>query len=129
MTLLADIEAIGVAEVRGEPGEPALAPHVHGRHTESFYVLDGELALLGGDREVHAPAGSWVQVPPGVTHTVAVRGDGPPASSASTRRAAASARSCARSTPRATRRRRRRRAPPSTSGPRAEPTGQTAQGA
>ena len=77
VSLLADIEAIGVAEVRGEPGEPALAPHVHVRHTESFFVLDGELALLGGDREVHVPAGSWVQVPPGVTHTVAVRGDGP----------------------------------------------------
>ena len=77
MALLADIDAIAVAEVRGDPGEPALTPHVHRRHVESFFVLEGELALLGGDREVHVPAGSWVQVPPGVVHTVAVRGDGP----------------------------------------------------
>ena len=77
VALLADIDAIAVAEVRGDPGEPALTPHVHRRHVESFFVLEGELALLGGDREVHVPAGSWVQVPPGVVHTVAVRGDGP----------------------------------------------------
>jgi mannose-6-phosphate isomerase-like protein (cupin superfamily) len=76
VALLADVDAIGVAEVHGEPAEPALAPHVHRRHVESFFVLEGELAVLAGDREVHAPEGSWVQIAPGVVHTLAVRGTG-----------------------------------------------------
>ena len=42
--LLTDIEAIGIAEARIAPG--AVAPqHVHRRHVESLYVLEGELAL------------------------------------------------------------------------------------
>ena len=74
VVLLADVGAIGIAEARGEPGEPPSPPHVHRRHVESFYVLEGELALLAGDRELRAGAGSWVQVPPGVLHTVSSSG-------------------------------------------------------
>jgi mannose-6-phosphate isomerase-like protein (cupin superfamily) len=51
-----DIEAIRIEEVRGAPGEPASG--------ESFYVLEGELVLTAGDRELRAPAGAWVDVPP-----------------------------------------------------------------
>ena len=69
VALLADIEAIAIAEVSGGPAEPA-PPHVHHRHAELFYVLEGELALTVGDRELRAEAGSWVQVPPGVPHAV-----------------------------------------------------------
>ena len=43
-------------------------PHVHAEHVESLYVLEGELALTAGGRELRAQAGSWVQVPPGVAH-------------------------------------------------------------
>ena len=66
--LLADIEEIAIAEVPGDRGDPS--PHVHRRHAESFYVLEGELALTAGDRELRAEAGSWVQVPAGVPHAV-----------------------------------------------------------
>ena len=76
MTLLADVEAIAVAETRAQPGEPP-SPHVHHDHLESFYVLEGELALTSGERELRAQAGSWVQVPPGVPHTVAPAGSRP----------------------------------------------------
>ena len=67
---LADVEEIGVCELEGEPGAAPPAPHVHGRHVESFYVLEGELALTMGGRELRGPAGTWLQVPPGVPHTV-----------------------------------------------------------
>jgi quercetin dioxygenase-like cupin family protein len=67
--LLADVDAIAVAEVR----RPSPVPHVHRRHVESLYVLEGELAVTVGERSLRAEAGSWVQVPAGVPHTVACR--------------------------------------------------------
>ncbi len=75
--LLADIEAIGIAEVRSEPGSPSPPTHLHRLHVESFYVLEGELTLTAAGRELRAGAGSWVQVPPGVSHTFAFTGDRP----------------------------------------------------
>jgi len=70
VTLLADVEAVAIAEAWGEPGGPSSPPHVHDRHVESFYVLEGELALTVSGRELRAAAGSWVQVPAGVVHAV-----------------------------------------------------------
>jgi mannose-6-phosphate isomerase-like protein (cupin superfamily) len=68
VVLLTDVEEIAIAEVSlGGSSQP---PHVHRRHAESFYVLEGELALTAGDRELRAPPGSWVDVPPGVAHAV-----------------------------------------------------------
>lgn len=60
-----DAEEIGIAQ-RSE----AVAEHVHDSHVQSFYVLEGELALSVGDRELRAAAGTWVQVPAGVPHAV-----------------------------------------------------------
>ena len=50
----------------GRRGPP---PHVHRRQADSFYVLEGELALLLDDDKVRAPAGSVVVAPPNVVHT------------------------------------------------------------
>jgi mannose-6-phosphate isomerase-like protein (cupin superfamily) len=75
--LLADIEEIGIAEAWEDPGDPSPPPHLHRRHVESFYVLEGELALAAGDRELQAQAGSWVQVPPGVPHAISFPGSVP----------------------------------------------------
>jgi mannose-6-phosphate isomerase-like protein (cupin superfamily) len=72
--LLADDEAIGVSETWSEPGGPSPPPHVHRRHVESFYVLEGEMTFTVEGRELRAPAGAWVQVPPGVQHTFALTG-------------------------------------------------------
>jgi mannose-6-phosphate isomerase-like protein (cupin superfamily) len=77
VTLLADLDEIAVAEVRSDPGGPSPPAHVHHRHVESFYVLEGEMAFTAGGCELHAKAGSWVQVPAGVPHTFALAGDGP----------------------------------------------------
>jgi mannose-6-phosphate isomerase-like protein (cupin superfamily) len=75
--LLADVEAIGIAEVRSDPGEAAPPAHLHSDHTESFYVLEGELVFSVADAELSAPAGTWAQVPAGTPHTFAVGGDAP----------------------------------------------------
>jgi mannose-6-phosphate isomerase-like protein (cupin superfamily) len=62
-----DIDAIRVEEVRSEPGDTPAPP---ADRVESFYVLEGELVLTAGDRELRAPAGSWVDAPPGVSPVV-----------------------------------------------------------
>ena len=74
VSLLVDVDEIGIAEVTTEPGGLSPPLHVHRRHTESFYVLAGELTFTVAGSEVHAAAGSWVQVPAGVPHTFAPTG-------------------------------------------------------
>jgi mannose-6-phosphate isomerase-like protein (cupin superfamily) len=77
MVLLADVEEIAISEAWSEPGSPSPPRHLHRRHVESFHVLEGELALTAGDRELRAEPGSWVQVPPGVPHTFFFPGSEP----------------------------------------------------
>ena len=50
------------------------ARHVHARHLEALYVLDGELEVTLGDRELRAAPGTWITVPPGVPHARAGAG-------------------------------------------------------
>jgi mannose-6-phosphate isomerase-like protein (cupin superfamily) len=45
-----------------------LEPHTHTEEDDAFYILDGELTFLFGDREERAGAGTFVLVPPGVEH-------------------------------------------------------------
>jgi uncharacterized cupin superfamily protein len=74
VSLLVDVDEIGIAEVTTEPGGLSPPLHVHRRHSESFYVLAGELTFTVDGSELRAAAGSWVQVPPGVPHTFAATG-------------------------------------------------------
>jgi mannose-6-phosphate isomerase-like protein (cupin superfamily) len=62
-----------VTAYRLAPGQDGPAPHVHHRHTDAFYMLDGELSfVLGPDRErITVGAGGLVAAPPGVVHTFA----------------------------------------------------------
>lgn len=52
--------------------------HVH-RHTEAFYVLEGQLTFqVGAEREtVTLGAGGFVAVPPGVAHSYGTAGGEP----------------------------------------------------
>ena len=59
------------------PGRHGPEMHVHDDEDDAFYILDGELTFLLADREVPAPAGTFVLVPPGVEHTFANRTDTP----------------------------------------------------
>jgi mannose-6-phosphate isomerase-like protein (cupin superfamily) len=74
VSLLVDVDEIGIAEVASKPGGASPPLHVHRRHSESFYVLAGELTFTVNGSELHAGAGSWVQVPPDVPHTFAATG-------------------------------------------------------
>jgi mannose-6-phosphate isomerase-like protein (cupin superfamily) len=72
----AGLDAITVTEMRHEAGVRGPDVHIHRRHTDAFYVLEGTVTfVLGPDQEtLAAPAGSFVAAPPGVVHTF--RNDG-----------------------------------------------------
>jgi|SRR3954447_12945296 quercetin dioxygenase-like cupin family protein len=60
-------------------GQQVAGPHVHGRHTDAFYVLEGELTFeMGRERRtITVSPGGYVAVPPGVAHSFATNGDRP----------------------------------------------------
>jgi quercetin dioxygenase-like cupin family protein len=43
-------------------------PHSHDDHVDSFFVLDGEVEFLLGDRTARVAAGTYFAAPPNVTH-------------------------------------------------------------
>lgn len=49
-------------------GSPGPRPHLHRRHEEMFYVLEGTLSVRVGAREIEAPTGSFVVIPRGTPH-------------------------------------------------------------
>jgi mannose-6-phosphate isomerase-like protein (cupin superfamily) len=73
--LLADIAELGISETWSEPGGLSPPPHLHRRHVESFFVLEGEMMFVVGDQELYAGAGTWVQVLAGTPHFFALTGD------------------------------------------------------
>jgi mannose-6-phosphate isomerase-like protein (cupin superfamily) len=58
-----------VSIVTMAPGREGPSAHAHDDEDDAFYVLDGELRFVVDGREVSAPAGTFVLVPPGVVHT------------------------------------------------------------
>ena len=61
LRLLVDREELTVTWFRYAPGEKGPDPHVHHRHTDAFYVLEGELELAlgpGAAEVVRATAGT-----------------------------------------------------------------------
>ncbi len=67
-------DAFVIAEWRdagGQPGPPRLiAPlHLHHHDDEAWYVVEGTLRILVGDKEIEARAGAGVFVPRGTPHT------------------------------------------------------------
>jgi mannose-6-phosphate isomerase-like protein (cupin superfamily) len=45
-----------------------LEQHVHDGEDDAFYILEGEMTFTFGDESAAAPPGTFVLVPPGVTH-------------------------------------------------------------
>jgi quercetin dioxygenase-like cupin family protein len=70
LRILFSHEQLDATWTRHEGGERGAEPHVHHEHTDSFYVLEGELTFrIGPDLDrLAAPAGTFVSVPPGVVH-------------------------------------------------------------
>ena len=61
-------DAYSVSEWWLEPGDPGPGPHSHEANVEMFYVLEGTMHFLAGDRWIDAARGSFLRIPAGVTH-------------------------------------------------------------
>jgi mannose-6-phosphate isomerase-like protein (cupin superfamily) len=68
--ILCDHDPLHATWSRFGPGREGADLHVHHRHTDFFYVLDGELTVRLGleDELVTVPAGTLARVPPDVVH-------------------------------------------------------------
>jgi quercetin dioxygenase-like cupin family protein len=58
---------LSLLELEIRPGG-GVEPHFHKGHSDSFYVLEGELEVHVGDEVVSAVPGMYVLAPPGVVH-------------------------------------------------------------
>ena len=68
--ILSDDEALNATWSRFGPRREGADLHVHRRHTDCFFVLEGELTVRLGleDRTVTVPTGALARVPPLVVH-------------------------------------------------------------
>lgn len=69
--------SLGLVEQKIPAGYPGPAMHVHPDFDETFYVIDGEIALRVGEDPFVAPGGSVAFVPRGTPHTFANPGTAP----------------------------------------------------
>ena len=60
--------ALAVVEHPIEPGR-LVRPHMHAREDEISYIVEGEIGVRIGDREIIAGPGTWVFKPRGIMHT------------------------------------------------------------
>jgi quercetin dioxygenase-like cupin family protein len=67
---------LSILEFEVRPGG-GVSPHFHKGHSDSFYVLEGELEFHVGDDVVRGTPGSYVLAPPGVVHFFRNVGDVP----------------------------------------------------
>ena len=63
--LKADRPELSVIEFEVKPGG-GVSPHFHKGHSDSFYVLEGEVEFHVGDEVVSGTPGTYVLAPPGV---------------------------------------------------------------
>jgi mannose-6-phosphate isomerase-like protein (cupin superfamily) len=70
-------ESMDFLEYEGSPDYEGAGPHFHKRHTDSFYVLEGELEFRIGNETHRAGPGGFVSVPPGTVHAFTNPGPGP----------------------------------------------------
>jgi mannose-6-phosphate isomerase-like protein (cupin superfamily) len=64
----------GIIEIA--PGR-VLEEHVHDAEDDAFYIVEGEMTFTFGGEEAAAPPGTFVLVPPGVSHGFRNDGDVP----------------------------------------------------
>src|SRR3954449_13057265 len=58
--ILSDDDTVHATWSRFGPGRAGADLHIHRRHTDLFYVLDGELTIRLGTEGVSAALGSWL---------------------------------------------------------------------
>jgi len=67
---------LSLLEFEVRPGG-GVSPHFHKLHSDSFYVLEGELEFHVGDEVVAGGPGTYALAPPGVVHFFRNVGDVP----------------------------------------------------
>lgn len=65
-------EDLMVSECRLEPGRQPGDPHYHANHSDSFYVLEGELEFVIDGEAVRPPPGTLLVAPRGAIHAFPV---------------------------------------------------------
>jgi quercetin dioxygenase-like cupin family protein len=68
IVLKATFEQLCITESLFPDARDGVEPHFHRRHVDSFYVLDGGLAVLVHDKEKLVDPGAFVSAPPEVVH-------------------------------------------------------------
>ena len=68
IVIKADLEQLCVTESQFVRARPGADPHLHRRHADSFYVLEGELAFLVDEVEHRLRPGACACAPAGVVH-------------------------------------------------------------
>jgi quercetin dioxygenase-like cupin family protein len=68
IVLKATFEQLCITESHFPDARDGADPHFHRRHADSFYVLDGGLAVLVHDEEKQLEPGAFVCAPPEVVH-------------------------------------------------------------
>ena len=74
--ILCDHPAVHATVSRFGPGRDGADLHIHRRHHDLFYVLEGEAEFVMGDETVRVGPGSYVAAPIGVVHGFRNAGDG-----------------------------------------------------
>ena len=72
----ADLDELALSEFRYAPGEQGPPRHVHRRHSDAFYVLEGELTIELADEVLRAGPGTMAVAPAGLVHTFRNEGSG-----------------------------------------------------
>ena len=68
IVIKAGFEQLSITETLYPQARDGASAHFHRRHADTFYVLEGELAVLIGDEEVLLAPGACACVPPGLVH-------------------------------------------------------------
>jgi quercetin dioxygenase-like cupin family protein len=68
IVIKAGFEQLCITESWFDSARPGAGPHIHLRHVDSFYVLEGELAVLVDDEEALLGPGAYACAPPEVVH-------------------------------------------------------------
>jgi quercetin dioxygenase-like cupin family protein len=63
----ADRPELSLLEITFDPGS-GVDPHFHKGHSDSFFILEGELEFHVGDQVFTATPGAYVLAPPDVVH-------------------------------------------------------------
>ena len=66
------LDDVYMAEYTLEPGGEPGAPHYHARHSDTFYVLEGEVEFVIDGESVRATAGTILAAPRGAIHAFPV---------------------------------------------------------